>query len=122
MIGTEPPDGRGDAAHVGAHVGRWHREPGGAIAADAGALHLIVQSLTPGGYAHFLVLHRPEGGRCALLASGSEEDVSAAMQAAEREAARVAAVTARTDMRDTAAECLGLNPPDGKPRHDRAST
>lgn len=76
-------------------VGGWRPEPDGAVSAQAGTLRLVVHPRTPGGYARFLVLRRPgdadDGttGR-ALLASGSEEDVSAAMRAAERAAARIA--------------------------------
>lgn len=75
----------------------WHPEPDGAIAADAGLLRLVVHPRTPGGYARFVVLRHaqprpgvaPRDG-CALLASGSETSVPAAMHAAERAAARLA--------------------------------
>ena len=75
----------------------WHPEPDGAVAADAGLLRLVVHPRTPGGYARFLVLRHaqpgpgdaPQGGR-ALIASGSEASVPAAMQAAERAAVRLA--------------------------------
>ena len=77
-------------------VGRWCPQPDGAVSAEAGTLRLVVHPTGPGGYVRFLVLRRTGGaggdtaGR-ALLASGSEEDVSAAMRAAERAAARIAA-------------------------------
>lgn len=76
--------------------GRWCPQSDGAVSAEAGALRLVVHPPAPGGYARFLVLRRAGGaggdaaGR-ALLASGSEEDVPAAMRAAERAAARIAA-------------------------------
>lgn len=69
----------------------------GAVSARAGSLWLVVHPPGQGGYARFLVLRRTEGagggatGR-ALLASGGEADVPAAMRAAERVAARMAAV------------------------------
>lgn len=77
-------------------VGGWRPEPDGAVSAQAGALRLIVHPHTPGGYARFLVVRRPgdaDDGTTgpALLASGSEEGVFAAMRAAERAAARIAA-------------------------------
>lgn len=77
-------------------TGPWHPEADGAVAADAGTLRLVVHPHTPGGYARFLVLRdlqpgpdaSPRSGR-ALLASGTETSVPAAMQAAERAAARL---------------------------------
>lgn len=64
---------------------RWRPEPGGGVSAEA--LHLVVHPHTPGGYARSVVL-RHRGGEGASgpapLASGSEEDVAAAMRSAER--------------------------------------
>ena len=75
-----------------AQAAQWRTEPDGAVLAEAGTLRLMVHQLTPGGYVHFLVLRRPgdDGTRATLLASGSEEDVPAAMRSAERAAAQLA--------------------------------
>ena len=75
-----------------AQAAQWRTEPDGAITAEAGALRLVVHPLTPGGYVHFLVLRRPgdDGAHAAMLASGSEADLSAAMRSAERAVARLA--------------------------------
>lgn len=86
-----------DRGSDGSSAVPWHPEPDGAVAADTGALRLVVHPHTPGGYARFLVLRHPQpglgvapGSRRALLASGTETSVPAAMQAAERVAARLA--------------------------------
>jgi CheY-like chemotaxis protein len=73
-------------------VGPWCPEQDGTVTAEIGTLRLVVRPHTPGGYARFLMLGRSESTASghALLASGSEENVAAAMRAAERMAVRMA--------------------------------
>jgi CheY-like chemotaxis protein len=87
MNGIEPPGDRQAGSH-----GKWQRGPDDTIMAEAGALRLIVYPPCAAGYVRFLVMRRPEipTSRCALLSSGSEESVQAAIRAAERTAARIA--------------------------------
>ena len=63
----------------------WRLEAGPALVTEAGDLRLVVQQAD--GHARFQVLRPPQdAGPCpqALLASGTEIDVRAAMAAAER--------------------------------------
>jgi hypothetical protein len=63
----------------------WRTEAGTALVTEVGDLRLVVRNV--GGHPRFLVL-RPlkDAGACphALIASGTEADVRAAMAAAER--------------------------------------
>jgi hypothetical protein len=64
----------------------WRTESNGFLAAEIGELHLIVQPHAK-EFVRFLVLRRTDNrGRPALLCSGHESDVGAAMKAAERKA------------------------------------
>jgi CheY-like chemotaxis protein len=73
-------------------VNEWRPEPDGTVTTEIGTLRLVVHPHTPGGYARFLMLGRSESTASghALLASGSEENVAAAMRVAERMAVRMA--------------------------------
>jgi len=82
---------------ISSRSGAWRTEPGGVIALETGALRAELKASPASPYVRFLVLARPgdtgqAGGRGpapALLASGTEESVPAAMRAAERALARV---------------------------------
>ncbi len=68
--------------------GIWRTEPDGVLAAEADGVRLVVQAPEEaGGTARFLVLRRDGGGE-ALLGSGTEDDMRAAMKAAARMAER----------------------------------
>jgi len=60
----------------------WRTEPGGVLAAEVGSLRLIVKR-TESAVRFLLVRHRGDDQH-PLLASGTEDDVRAAMEAAER--------------------------------------
>jgi CheY-like chemotaxis protein len=70
----------------------WRRGPGETIVAETEGLHLVVHPLCPAGYVRFVVVRPSQTApdRYALLSSGSQESVQAAMRGAERAAARVA--------------------------------
>jgi len=78
--------------------GGWCTEPDGVIALEAGALRAVLTASPASRYVRFLVLAQPgeadqadgRGPTPALLASGTEESVPAAMRAAERALARIA--------------------------------
>jgi hypothetical protein len=73
------------------HLGIWQTEPGGGLAAEANGLRLSVHAPERlGGAVRFLVLRRDgdEESR-GILASGTEENVRAAMRAAVRAAERI---------------------------------
>jgi len=68
----------------------WRTEPGGVLSSDAGGFRLVVQAPEQAsGLVRFLVLRQaPNGGIDALVGSGSETGVQAAMTAAEQIANR----------------------------------
>jgi hypothetical protein len=68
------------------HRDVWRTEPDGVLAAEVGNYRLAVQAPEqPGGSVRFMVLRR-EGaeGALALIGSGHEADLRAAMKAAAR--------------------------------------
>jgi hypothetical protein len=69
----------------------WKTEPDGTLAAEVDGLRLVVQApKAVGGMAHFLVLRRHEMGE-AIIGSGTEANVRAAMKAAVKMAERMVA-------------------------------
>lgn len=75
--------------------GTWRTEPGGSLVLEAGELRLVVDRVRGG--ARFLVRRSasglPDGG--ALVASGTEAGVQAAMVSAERMATRLTGAPGR---------------------------
>ena len=70
----------------------WRSEPDGGLATEVGAYRLVVRSPEDArGSARFMVLRRAEGddGPPALVGSGTEPNVRAAMRKAERMAHRL---------------------------------
>ena len=73
------------------HQELWRTGPDGILAAEADGLRLVVQAPEEvGGAARFLVLRR-DGEGDAVLGSGTEGNVRAAMVAAARMAERILA-------------------------------
>jgi hypothetical protein len=73
------------------HLDIWRTEPGGGLAAEANGLRLSVHAPDSlDGAVRFLVSRR-DGGEDSLgiIASGTEENVRAAMRAAVRSAERI---------------------------------
>ena len=70
----------------------WQPESSGVISADFGCFHLIIHAPVAEGFARFLVIdnRKAEKQSHALVASGTEDDVSTEKAAAERMAARLA--------------------------------
>ena len=60
----------------------WRTEPGGILSAEVGTFRLMVKKTDE--RVRFLFVMRRGGGQYPLLASGTENDVRAAMEAAER--------------------------------------
>jgi hypothetical protein len=74
----------------------WQTEPDGVLAAEIGELRLVVQPPVR-EFVRFMVLRRnSDGRRPALLCSGHEIDVRAAMDAAERKADTCSSPRVRT--------------------------
>lgn len=71
----------------------WNKQ-GDNLCAERDGLRLILHLHTVGGYVRFVVIdHRgPNGDRDMLVGSGTLEDVRTAKEAAERTAARLAAI------------------------------
>jgi hypothetical protein len=69
-----------------------HRSPDGQLCAAVDSLSLIIRK--SGDYTRFLILQRSHGkkGQDAMLASGTEPNVDAAMIAARRAVTRIASV------------------------------
>ena len=71
----------------------WRTEPGGSVAAEVGSFRLVVRlPEQAGGPVRFLVLRRGErenGPPAALVGSGTEPDLRAAMRRAARMADRL---------------------------------
>ncbi len=68
----------------------WRMEPSGVLSTEIGGFRLVVQAPEQAsGLVHFLVLRQAmNGGMDALVGSGSETGVQAAMTAAEQMANR----------------------------------
>jgi hypothetical protein len=69
----------------------WQPEPSGTISADIGRFHLVIHAPAAEGFARFLVIdsRNDQKQSRALVASGTEDDVSTAKAAAERMATRL---------------------------------
>ena len=81
----------------------WQTEPGGSLASDVGEFRLVIERVN--GWVRYQVLQRerqPGAGNPVLLASGNQDDVRAAMEAAER-VAGLADAGARWPAREHAA-------------------
>ncbi|MCW3476737.1 hypothetical protein [Limobrevibacterium gyesilva] len=70
---------------------RWQSEPTGMISAERAGFRLIIHRPAAEGFVRFLVIDNRQAGKHpqALVASGTEEDVTSAKAAAERMAARL---------------------------------
>ena len=78
---------------MGGHQDVWRTEPDGSVAAEVGGYRLVVRlPEQAGGPVRFLVLRRGEGDDArpaALVGSGTEPGLRAAMRAAARMADRL---------------------------------